>query len=75
VWTYAKLRRELKKIWADPNRRKYRDIAITPPDLHELSLGIYAETRGTAAAIARDQRQQGLIRAARERGAALTAAE
>jgi hypothetical protein len=41
----------------DPARHSYRDIAITPPDLDELKLGLYAETRGTAEAIEKQKRE------------------
>jgi len=67
LMTYARLKRSLKRILADPARRQYRDVAISPPADDELSLSIYAETRGTAAAIAKDKRQQALIRAAQAR--------
>ena len=60
-----RLRRSLKAIWSDPKRFEYRDVAITPPDLDELSLSLYAETRGTAAAIEKDKRQQDIRRTAR----------
>jgi hypothetical protein len=79
LWTYAKLKRRLKKIWTDPARRAYRDTAITPPAADEMSLGIYAETRGTSAEIAREKRQQEIIRAAQAKkqaaAPALAAAE
>ena len=58
VWTYRRMRRMLDGIWADPESRNYRDIAITPPGLDELSLGMYADTRGTANAIEKRERQQ-----------------
>jgi hypothetical protein len=64
LWTYRRLRRSLKAIWTDPNRFDYRDVAITPPDLDELSLSLYAETRGTAAAIEKQKRQQAIVRKA-----------
>jgi hypothetical protein len=64
LWTYRRLRRSLKAIWEDPQRLEYRDVAITPPDLDELSLGLYAETRGTAAAIEKQKRQQEIVRKA-----------
>ena len=65
--TYRRLRRSLKAIWSDPKRFAYRDVAITPPDLDELSLSLYAETRGTAAAIEKDKRQQDIRRTARNK--------
>jgi hypothetical protein len=64
LWTYRRLRRSLKAIWKDPKRFEYRDVAITPPDLDELKLGLYAETRGTAAAIEKQKRQQDIVRKA-----------
>lgn len=68
LWTYRRMHRILKKIMADPESRNYRDIAITPPGLDELSLGIYAETRGTAEAIERTKRQKKIRDEARARG-------
>jgi uncharacterized radical SAM superfamily protein len=65
LWTYARLRRRLKAIWADPAKKKYRDIAITPPAADELSLSLYSETRGTAAAMAKDKHQAEIKRVAR----------
>jgi hypothetical protein len=70
-WTYLRLSRRLKAIWADPRKRRYRDVAITPPAANELSLSLYAETRGTAAAIAKDKHQAEIKRAARARKPAL----
>ena len=67
VLTYARLRRSLRRVLADPAKRSYRDVAITPPGLDELELGIYAETRGTAAAIEKRTRQNAIINAARQR--------
>jgi hypothetical protein len=57
LWTYARLRLILRKVMNDPARHSYRDIAITPPDLDELKLGLYAETRGTAEAIEKQKRE------------------
>ena len=55
---------------ADPQSQSYRDIAITPPGLDELSLGIYSETRGTDAAIAKRKRQEKIKEDARARSEA-----
>ena len=66
--TYMRLHRTMKRIRSDPARRAYRDIAITPPGHDELSLGLYAETRGTAAAMERQTRQNAIIRAAQAKG-------
>jgi hypothetical protein len=60
TWTYWRMRRILKRAMTTAGSRDYRDIAITPPGLDELSLGIYAETRGTAEAIEKSKRQQKL---------------
>jgi hypothetical protein len=65
VWTYRRMRRILRRVRADPECRNYRDIAITPPGLDELSLGMYAETRGTADEIERSKRQQKIRKDAR----------
>jgi hypothetical protein len=61
---YLKAKRLLKRVLADPNGMQYRDVAITPPGLEELSLSLYAETRGTADEIAKRRRQDEVIRAA-----------
>jgi pyruvate-formate lyase-activating enzyme len=68
--TYMRLHRTMKRIRSDPARRAYRDIAITPPGQDELSLGLYAETRGTAATMERQTRQKAIIRAAQAKGGA-----
>ncbi|MGH6924969.1 MAG: B12-binding domain-containing radical SAM protein [Propylenella sp.] len=65
--TYLRMRKILLRILADPEARTYRDTAITAPGLDELSLGIYAETRGTAEAIAKRTRQQRIKDDARSR--------
>jgi len=68
TWTYRRMRRMMLRILADPQSRNYRDIAITPPGLDELSLGIYAETRGTAEAIEKRKHQQRIRDDARAKG-------
>ena len=76
--THLRLRRIMRRVWSDPARHAYRDIAITPPDKNELDLTIYSETRGTAAAMAKEKRQKEIIQAARSKKRApvtLTAAE
>jgi hypothetical protein len=65
--TYLRMRKIMLRILADPQARNYRDAAITAPGLDELSLGIYAETRGTAEAIAKRTRQQRIKDDARSR--------
>ncbi len=67
ICTYGRMRMMMKRILADPKSRSYRDTAITPPGLDELSLGIYAETRGTAEAIEKRKRQQKIRDDARAR--------
>ena len=53
-WRMNKLR---KRIKADPNRKAYRDLAITPPDDHELDeLGLFHDTMGGEAAVARKRK-------------------
>ena len=72
--TYLRLRKALKKVWTDPARHSYRDLAITPPAADELSLSLYSETRGTADIIEK-QRIFRRARAQREAPEMLTAAE
>jgi hypothetical protein len=67
-WTYRHMRKMMLRILADPEARNYRDIAITPPGLDELNLGIYAETRGTAEAIEKRKRQEKIRADARAKG-------
>ena len=64
IWDFIKLRRILKRVWTDPKRFEYRDLAITPPGANELDLALYSETRGTAAAIEKKKRQREIIDAA-----------
>jgi hypothetical protein len=78
--THARLKRILKRILADPTRLNYRDTAITPPDLDELSLALYTETRGGAAEIEKKRHQQDIVRKAQAKSGTsaepvLTAAE
>jgi hypothetical protein len=54
--TYWRMKKMLLAIWADPASASYTDVAISAPGVDELSLGIY-QTRGTAEAIAKQQRQ------------------
>ena len=63
--TYWRLKRLLKRRLHDPSRQTWRDLAITPANADEYSRELYAETRGTAAAIAKKQRQQKIVLAAR----------
>jgi pyruvate-formate lyase-activating enzyme len=72
--TYLRLRKALKKVWTDPARHSYRDLAITPPAADELSLSLYSETRGTTDIIEK-QRSFRRARAQREASEVLTAAE
>ncbi len=65
--TYRHMRRMMLAILADPEARNYRDTAITAPGLDELSLGMYAETRGTAEAIEKRNRQDKLRADARSK--------
>jgi hypothetical protein len=47
-----------KRIYADPKRREYTDIALTPPSAEEFGeLGLFKETAGAAAAVRRKQVQ------------------
>lgn len=65
AWNYLKLRRTMKRIWADPRRFEYRDLAITPPGAAEAELGLYAQTRGTAQEMEKQKRQRAIIDAAK----------
>ncbi len=63
--TYWRLKRLLKKLQRGPSLQNWRDLAITPANADEYSRELYAQTRGTAAAIAKKQRQQEIVLAAR----------
>ncbi len=61
LWKYAQVYREakgiLKSVLNAPDRREWRDLAITPPDEAERDeLGLYHATRGGEAALARQRR-------------------
>jgi hypothetical protein len=45
-WTYWRLRRFAQKVWKDPDRYAYRDVAITPVGEEIAPLAIMVETRG-----------------------------
>jgi hypothetical protein len=62
-----RFRRILRRVMKDPENRSYRDTAITPPGLDELSLGLYSETRGGGAEIEKVRRQRAIIDKARAR--------
>jgi radical SAM superfamily enzyme YgiQ (UPF0313 family) len=71
------LRRHQKlalRIWADPKRGEYRDLAITPTAEAELeTLDMYRATRGGAAAVAKHRANAELRTAAQAKSAALAA--
>jgi hypothetical protein len=69
AWDYVKLRRIMKRVWTDPGRMEYRDIAITPAGAAEKDLALYSETRGTTAALEKQKRQQEIIAAAKAKSA------
>lgn len=70
LWDYAKLKRIMKRVWTDPKRMEYRDIAITPAGDAEQDLALYSETRGTTAAIEKQKRQRAIIEAAKAKSSA-----
>ena len=67
--TYFRLRRIMSRIWTDPKRYEYRDLAITPVGADEHDRALYSETRGTADQIAKEKRQRGIINAVRTKAA------
>ncbi len=59
--TFLRLKRIMSRIWKDPNRYQYRDIAITPPGADDNRLALYSETRGTSDEIEKKQRQKKIV--------------
>lgn len=58
---YFRLRRTMLKIWKDPKRMEYRDLAMTPPGAGEAMRGLYAETRGGQAELEKQMRQKQIV--------------
>ncbi|MDX2158835.1 MAG: radical SAM protein [Hyphomicrobiaceae bacterium] len=80
VRAFIELRRHQRqalRIWADPNRHAYKDLAITPTgDAEFETLEMYRETRGGAAAVAKHRANTELrLAAAQARTTAAKAAE
>jgi pyruvate-formate lyase-activating enzyme len=63
--TFMRLKRLMKRLLSDPLRHEYRDQAIKPTDSNEFSRELYAQTRGSAEAIAKERRQKQIVYAAR----------
>jgi hypothetical protein len=55
---YLRLRRMMLRIWNDPERYAYRDLAMTSPGPEERTLALYVETRGGVAEFDRSARQK-----------------
>jgi hypothetical protein len=58
---YFRLRRTMLRIWKDPKRMDYRDLAMTPPGADEAMRGLYADTRGGQAELAKQNRQKKIV--------------
>src|SRR4051794_7834329 len=58
---YRHARGILKEVLAAPDRLRYADLSITPPEDDEFNrLGLYHQTRGGAAALTRKRREDAL---------------
>ncbi|MDK9697396.1 MAG: radical SAM protein [Siculibacillus sp.] len=56
AWYYGRARLIHRRVHADPNRKSYTDIALTPPNAEEFEeLGLFTETTGAEGAIRRKQ--------------------
>jgi hypothetical protein len=62
--TLWRLRQLMLRVWKDPKRYEYTDIAMTPPEQDSASMALYSETRGGAEEVAQN-RQRDARRAAR----------
>ncbi len=61
AWYYGRAALIHRRVHADPNRRAYTDVALTPPTAEEFAeLGLFTETSGADAAIRRKQLQESL---------------
>lgn len=56
-WTYWRLRRFVLKVWVDPARYDWRDVAITPVGQEVAPLALLNETRGVEAVEGRRRRR------------------
>ncbi len=63
---YLRAKALIRRILADPARYDYTDIALQPPTAEEFdSLGLFQDTDGGTAAVAKKLRQESLIEHAR----------
>ncbi|HET9640696.1 MAG TPA: radical SAM protein [Allosphingosinicella sp.] len=63
---YLRARALIRRILADPGRYQYTDVALQPPTAEEFeSLGLFQETTGGTAAVAKKIRQDLVIEEAR----------
>lgn len=67
-WGYFTFRRMVKKMWADPARFDYRDIAIAPASEQEYAaLDLFTKTRGGEEAVQKARRLREITATAREK--------
>ncbi|MGZ8285200.1 MAG: B12-binding domain-containing radical SAM protein [Allosphingosinicella sp.] len=63
---YRREKALIERILADPARHEYTDVALRPPSAEEFeSLGLFQETTGGIAAVAKKVRQDSMIEGAR----------
>jgi hypothetical protein len=56
----------IKRVLADPKRYDYTDLALQPPSAEEFeTLGLFQETTGGTAAVAKKLRQDSLLEGVR----------
>lgn len=59
AFSYLRLKRQMLRIWKDPENRAYADIAITPPSTEDLDkLALFSETRGAQEVVVKFKRRQ-----------------
>jgi radical SAM superfamily enzyme YgiQ (UPF0313 family) len=63
---FRKERAMIKRVLADPKRYDYTDLSLQPPSAEEFeTLGLFQETTGGTAAVAKKLRQDAMVDAAR----------
>jgi hypothetical protein len=61
AWYYGRAHLIHKRIYSDPKRKDYTDVALTPPTAEEFEeLGLFRQTAGADAAIRRKQLQDSI---------------
>jgi len=56
--TYWRLKRMMERIWTDPKRFEYTDLAMTPPEQDSAGMALYSETRGGAEEVEQNRKRE-----------------